>query len=491
MAKDKSINDSIRYEPFILLFQTLSTNEVTQFENYLEVFTKENNALKLLAYCKEHRKDTDDSCWKKASILKKVFADKKDKSRKLREALNSLNEHLEDFLLFQVAKEDRNRALLLTEVFRRRKLPEQAKVLLKSAIALDEARIWDIWKKIPLGDKSYYENTDSKTDRTVQPLSYTIQKIQELELTLRWKYACENAMRQKLGFKDMDMDGLLPRQEASTPINNKWINLYQKCYGFIQNPTEEGFHEMYQLYNTELELKDEETTCILGFILNVGISLYRKGKESHESQLAQLITHSLEHDVISMTNMTTDVFLTFVAIYCSQGSMHKAEALIQDFKLHQPFHARTIALATSAVCLFKNDFTQALEALRGIKFKSVGNQFFQHIIVICCNFGRLVESLHQLNRKKLIHISNDYTEEEEQDVELQFYEKIDKLSKYLNREIRKIKNSNLQDRYKERIITLLITLRSFTDFSHESESLRTDIANQSDLSAKKVDFAEF
>jgi hypothetical protein len=481
MAKEQSTKDSVLYDPFVLLFQTLSTNEVTQFEDYVKVFTKENNALKVLAYCKEHKKDSDDTCWEKAVILKKVFADKNDKSRKLREALNSLNEHLEHFLLFQIAKEDRNRELLLIEVFRRRKLPEQAKMVLERATALNEARIWDIWKKIPLGDKSYYDNTDGKSNKLTQELFYTLEKIQEFTTTITWKYACEIAIRNQIGL--LTDEKLLALQQLPTKYENKWSKLYRKCYYLINDPKEDNFREMYSLFEL-LDDTDEEAVCILGFLLNIGINLYRNGQLSSTKELIDLVKLGQKRKIIDFENMTTDLLLIYVAFLCGECFIQEAQHIVETFQQQQPNQVRAILLAESIIHLYKNEAYEARNKLKRVKPKSKSEQFLQKIILTCCNFSKSINQLKILHeREAMAGVNYD----EATSIEDAEFNTRQSLYNYLSKEITKTNSADLMDKHKIQLQNLLKTLRTIISLNRTEtdEELENYIYGQTDLPAKK------
>jgi hypothetical protein len=441
--------------PFMVLFKKLDQKERKDFNTYLEQFTHEVNAQKLYQYCLSHKRNPPNDYWKRGQISDKVFDAVVDHNKQLNNALSALHERLQHYLILQIAFEEGNKGLLLLEVYRRKNLNPNFIKQLSFLQSIVPRGVWDFWRKIPLGHKAYYDDTENRADKSITLLADTLQQLEELKYLLTLKYACEAKSRLILGFQDEA--GLFHHFNPNVAVHfsNPLIALYQASYQLLCTPTKENFEDLLkQFLDHASSINPEEAQSLFAYLYNHCAQGYKAGKVELLGQAKSLIEFAHEHYILSFGALTDNLLINNLGIYCSQECYEEAGAYLSQFQQAQPARAEIIHLANALIKQYQNQIDRTgLENLKHQGYQSPSNKYLARLLFLCYTF-RLEADIATLY---------DFLEREQDNIR---------------------KWQAIPDLLKAALLDMVYILKSFLDPNIGDQALKAEILNRSGLSFK-------
>lgn len=377
------------------LLYTLSEKEIKQLKKWIAspFFNKRKDVIELFDFFCQYQKKYQ-STPSKESIFEHLFPNQNYDDHKVRLSMSFLKKLTEQFLVYQVNQEDTyQQKMLLSKVYRERKLESQAKQLLrdieKYLTQNSEQKGADHYELSYQyhTEKLEYEKTEDRTlPKSLQKLmkdldtSYLIRKLM---------YATRAKTIQN--YSDIQYDlGLL----------KYIIPQLKESENLLSNPVVYGFYKAFRVSSPQavkadyLELKQllldreveqyslQELDYLLAIAIGYSTIEANKGNFSILIDLLDFYKFGLEKGLFGDMNHHT--FKNIVNIGLSNRKLDWVDSFIQKYgeRIDDKHRVHMVNMSKANLAYFRGEYHEALELIRQTSFNDIFHKINTRIIVL-------------------------------------------------------------------------------------------------------------
>ncbi len=248
--------------------------------------------------------------------------------------------------------------------------------------AFDKNKKTDSWtpiKEIQINELNYYKKIGNKYDASNKTLRDSLELLQQFELGLKSKYACEILYRSQ--FLTSPHDEKLYSFILNTVPNpdNFFQNIFHTLFRTLYTSSLQLYRETFQLLkDSNGKISEKDKQIIFLHLINFSAKQSRKNKQPYGSELLALFKFGLETKILVKDQQITRVrFHNIVDVACKTGDIDFGKNFIRDYQKYLPNNqiVDTVILANTIISFAEKDFEEVQEKLSKMNFKYIDEKF--------------------------------------------------------------------------------------------------------------------
>lgn len=380
----------------IQVLKTLDKSELKYFEKYLtKLYGEHELAVALFQYLKplypafdnDNKLDLD-------YITTKVF--RLDKTKRISNEASKLLGWLEEFLILEKIKKDRDQyqaQKFMIDIYKERKLDQfYFKEIDKAKTFIKENRK-DIGRALHLMELNhayYYHPFTEKLINTEEALLEGFTAGSAFFEVMKLKYQCELQSRAQI----LQHNATPVEQDENMEIFKTWYQklnlLYETAQKMIETKEYDYFLELKSnLFTSNHSLDSEDHFILLGYLINHAAYMIRNGRYIAYQDAFELYKYGIEKGLLAVGGYITEVrFHNIVHVACELKAFEWIENFLQTYRslLLEQWSEPTIELAEARILFGKKEYEKALVIANKVKFKDQAFMSHAKLLEIRCYY---------------------------------------------------------------------------------------------------------
>jgi len=329
---------------FLQLFNTLNASEIKAFEKHLKKnFATGSQVFQVYKYIKKNK--VDEVKLEKEYALKRIFKQEKVTKSSLTNLLSDLYLALEEFLLWQKFKENKNKELdkMKMEIWRERQLTDWFyRDLEKIKKTIDDTlpNIWTELVMIQLYEQAFYNADLNQEAARHQYLLSAMKHLDEFYFTLKLKYSTDLLNRNELRQENNEiilLEEILNILQKENKQSKPSLLLYYNLVLLIKHKDKNAYKRLKVQLKTFMFANKKEQLVFLLYLVNFTIWSFRNGQLEMGKEVLTIFQYGLDNNLLIVDGVFPPVpYKNIVTASCLLKQYKHASAFNEQWYPYLP-----------------------------------------------------------------------------------------------------------------------------------------------------------